>query len=501
MRLFDDVSPPFERLLVANRGEIAVRVIRACRELGILSVAVYTDVDRAALHVRLADEAVGIGPPRAYLDVEALLDAARRAKAEAVHPGYGFLSESGEFARAVEEAGLIWVGPPAQAIALLGDKLAARRCMSEAGVPVVPGSEPLSDEGQLAQAADALELPVMIKAAAGGGGKGMRLVRHRDELDGAFRAARSEAGSFFGDDRVYLEKAVTRPRHIEVQVLADHGGHTLHVGERECSVQRRHQKLVEEAPSPAVDEAMRSELGRRAVEAARAVGYTNAGTVEFLADASDEFYFLEMNTRIQVEHPVTEMITGIDLVKAQLLIAAGRGMEIDQTQVSFQGHAVECRIYAEDPERDFMPSPGTITALRVPEGPWVRHDAGVGQGSTVPLDYDSLLAKLVVWGVDRNEALERMRRALTEYRVGGVVTNVPLHLRVLSDKRFVSGVYDTGLLANGLEELPADPELDRAAVLAASLSIARERRARAPQRPGTSPWVLAGRKAAMRKHR
>jgi len=504
MRLFADQSPPFAKVLVANRGEIAVRVMRALRDLGVGSVAVYSEPDRSSLHVRVADEAVALGGRAAaesYLVVAKIHDAAHQSGAEAIHPGYGFLSESATFAQAVLDAGLVWIGPPPEAIRLAGNKLGARRVMTQAGVAVVPGSDLLKDEADLAAAIAKVGFPAMLKAAAGGGGKGMRLVRDASELASAWRSARSEARSFFADDTVYLERYIESPRHIEVQVLADAHGRILHLGERECSVQRRHQKVIEEAPSPLVDAKMRDELGRRAVEAARAVGYVNAGTVECIADASGQFYFLEMNTRIQVEHPVTEMVTGIDLVRAQVLIAAGRPLAIAQADIAPRGHALECRIYAEDPERGYMPSPGTITALRVPEGPGVRHDAGITVGSPVPLEYDPILAKLVVWGADREEAIQRMRRALGEYRVGGVTTNLSLHLRVLDDPRFLSGRYDTGLLASGLEPAARDDNAKLAAVVAAAIAAAQKRDAIAPASASGSAWLAAGRRAAMRRPR
>src|SRR6267378_3920495 len=417
------------KVLVANRGEIAVRVIRACREQGIASVAVFSEADREALHVQMADEAYPIGPPapsESYLAVDRLVRVAKAAGADAVHPGYGFLAENAGFAEACAAAGLVFIGPPPKAIRALGDKTAARRIARELGVPTVPGTfEPVAGEAAVRAAARELGYPLMIKASMGGGGKGMRAVHAESELVAALGLAQSEAAYSFGDGAVYLERLLLEPRHIEVQVLADSHGHIVHLGERECSIQRRHQKLVEESPSPFVDPAMRRRLGEAACRIAKTAGYVNAGTVEFLVDADRNFYFLEMNTRLQVEHPVTEMVTGVDLVREQLRIAAGEKLSLAQADVAWRGWAIECRVNAEDPFAGWLPSPGTITGLRAPSGPWVRDDSGAYEGYTIPRFYDTLLSKLIVWGADRAAACDRMARALAEYRVVGVRTTIP----------------------------------------------------------------------------
>ena len=436
------------KVLVANRGEIAVRIVRACRELGLASVAVYSEADADAPHVRLADEAWPCGPATArgsYLDAQGLLAIARRAGADAVHPGYGFLSENGDFADACQAAGLVFVGPSGDVIRRMGDKVTSRRWMQQAGVPVVPGTpERLEDEEFVARARE-LGFPVMVKASAGGGGRGLRQARDEDELAKALARARGEARSAFGDAGLYLEKALAQPRHVEVQILADAGGRTLHLFERACSVQRRHQKLLEEAPAPDLEPGLRAALGRAAVTAAEAVGYRGAGTVEFLLDPEGAFYFLEMNTRIQVEHPITEAITGVDLVQAQLRIAAGEPLDFAQEDLAVRGHAFEARIYAEDPLRGFLPSPGRLGVFRAPAGPGVRLDAGVEAGSLVTPHYDALLAKLVVVGVDRPLALARLERALGEFAVTGVATTLPFHRRLLRHPGFREGRYDTGV--------------------------------------------------------
>ncbi len=422
------MSAPFKKVLIANRGEIAVRVIRACRELGIATVAVFSEADRESLHVLAADEAVPIGPAPAtesYLVVDRLIAAARSTGAEAVHPGYGFLAENAAFAEACQAAGLTFIGPPPAAIRAMGDKMSARRVAMKLRVPVVPGTEqPVTDDAEAARVATQVGYPVMLKAAMGGGGKGMRLVRTAGELPSALRAARAEAGAAFGDAAVYIERYVEEPRHIEIQVLADAHGGVVHLGERECSIQRRHQKLVEESPSPFVTPEMRRRMGEAACRVAAAVGYVNAGTVEFLVDRDRSFYFLEMNTRLQVEHPVTELTTGRDLVKDQLRIAAGDKLGFSQDDVAPAGWAIECRINAEDPYASFIPSPGLVSELRAPGGPWVRDDTGVYAGYTIPRFYDTLMAKLIVWGPDRDAAIARMRRALAEYQVVGVQTTI-----------------------------------------------------------------------------
>ena len=463
------------KVLVANRGEIAVRVIRACREQGIASVAVFSDADREALHVLMADEAYPIGPPppaESYLAIDKLVRVAKASGADAVHPGYGFLAENAAFAEACGAAGLVFVGPPPAAIRALGDKTAARRIARTLGVPTVPGTfEPVSDPDAMRAAAREIGYPLMVKAAMGGGGKGMRVVRSEGELESALALARSEAAYAFGDGAVYLERYLAEPRHIEVQVLADARGHVIHLGERECSIQRRHQKLVEESPSPFVDGPLRERLGEAACRIAGAAGYVNAGTVEFLVDAERRFYFLEMNTRLQVEHGVTEMVTGIDLVREQLRVAAGEALSHKQADVVLRGAAIECRINAEDPFSGWMPSPGTITGLRAATGPWVRDDSGAYEGYTVPRFYDTLLAKLMVWGVDRATAISRMARALAEYKVVGILTTIPVLAHIVAHEDFRAGKLSTGFLDRLLPTLTATRDRARAvAVIAAVLA-------------------------------
>jgi acetyl-CoA carboxylase, biotin carboxylase subunit len=485
------------KILIANRGEIAVRIARACRELDIASVAVYSEPDRAALHVRLADEAVAIGPApsrESYLRIDRILDAARQSGADAIHPGYGFLAENADFARACEEAGIVFIGPRSQTIALMGEKTSARRLAVEAGVPVVPGSlAPMDDLARLHAEAERIGLPVMLKAAAGGGGKGLRLVTDASALAAAAERARSEALSAFGDGRLYLEKALVRPRHIEIQVLADHHGHAVHVFERECSIQRRHQKVIEESPSPFVTEELRARMGALAVALAEKAGYRNAGTLEFLVDAGRNPYFLEMNTRLQVEHPVTEMVTGLDLVKLQIRIAEGEELPFGQGDLRQRGHAIECRVYAEDAAQGFLPSPGRIVALRAPSGPGVRDDSGVYEGADVPIHYDPLISKLVAWGADRPEAIARMRRALSEYALLGVTTTLPFFDRVLRHPAFVAGDVDTGFIERHRGELvpaPSDETRD-VAVAAAVVRALRDRassRAQPPVAAAGSAW-------------
>jgi acetyl-CoA carboxylase biotin carboxylase subunit len=457
----------FSKVLIANRGEIALRVIRACHELGVRAVAVYSDADATAPHVRAADEAVHIGGSRAaesYLRIDALLDAARRTGAEAVHPGYGFLSERAPFARAVHEAGLVWVGPPASAIEALGSKTAARTLATAAGVPVVPGTtEALRDVAQAAEMGARFGYPILLKAAAGGGGKGMRVVRAASELSGAWDAARREALSAFGDDAVYVEKFIEGPRHVEIQVLGDMHGTMVSLGERECSVQRRHQKIIEEAPSVAVSPALRKQMGDTAVRAAVAAGYVNAGTCEFLLDRDGAFYFLEMNTRIQVEHPVTELVTGIDLVQWQLRIAAGERIPFAKQAITPQGWAIECRITSEDPSSGFLPSTGRVTYLRLPGGPGVRWDGGIEAGTDIGLFYDPLLAKLIVWAPSRDAAIERMRRALRELVIDGVLTSRDLQLRILADAEFRAGAIDIHWLERRLASLTTSAQSSEAA--------------------------------------
>ena len=440
----------FKKILIANRGEIAVRVIRACREMGIATVAVYSDVDRAALHVRKSDEAYPIGPAPAgesYLRMDKILDVAKRSGAEAIHPGYGFLSENAKFAQACADAGVKFIGPTPHSMKLMGSKTSARQEMEKAGVPFVPGtSRGLASPEEGEEVAERIGYPVMLKAAAGGGGKGMRLVHTHRELHASFASAQSEAQRSFGDSEVYIEKAIVNPRHIEMQVLADEYGNTVWLGERECSIQRRHQKVLEEAPSPMVDPDMRWCMGEVAVKAAQAANYTNAGTVEFLVDRQKNFYFLEMNTRLQVEHPVTELTTGLDLVHLQIRIAAGEKLPFAQSDVAIRGHAIECRIYAEDPDNNYFPSPGKITVLLSPSGPGIRRDSGMYEGWNVPMDYDPLLGKLIGYGTDRQQAIMRLQRALYEYFVAGIKTNISLFQRILCDADFQAGKLDTGYL-------------------------------------------------------
>ena len=472
----------FKKILIANRGEIAVRVIRACHEMGIAAVAVYSEVDRAALHVRKADEAYPIGPAAAtesYLNIPKILDVAARSQADAIHPGYGFLSENPKFARACAAAGVKFIGPTAAAMDAMGSKTRARQAMERAGVPFVPGtSRGLDSVEEAEQVAARIGYPIMLKAAAGGGGKGMRLVHVPADLGSALQAAQSEAERAFGDGEVYIEKAILNPRHIEMQVLADEHGHTVYLGERECSLQRRHQKVVEEAPSLVVDPDMRRRMGEVAVRVAQSAGYTNAGTVEFLVDRQKNFYFLEMNTRLQVEHPVTELVTGLDLVHLQIRIAAGEPLPFRQEDVQLRGHAIECRIYAEDPDNNYFPSPGKITLLLLPSGPGIRRDSGMYEGWTVPMDYDPLLAKLIGYGTDRDQAIGRLTRALNEYFVGGIKTNISLFRRILSNPEFRAAEIDTGFLDRLLKEkaksgdVQPDAETTEVAVIAAGMFAA-----------------------------
>lgn len=499
----------FRKILIANRGEIAARIIRTCREMDLATVAVFSDVDRAALHVRLADEAIAIGPAAAaqsYLSIERILDAARSTGADAIHPGYGFLSENAAFAAACDQAGVKFIGPSARAMELMGSKTRARQAMQAAGVPVVPGtSEPLADAGQARTVAAEIGYPVMLKAAAGGGGKGMRLVASAEELPAALERAQQEALNAFGDASVYIEKAIVGPRHVEVQVLADEHGRVIHLGERECSLQRRHQKVLEETPSPWVEQRpeVRPRLTEAAVQAAQAAGYSNAGTVEFLMDADHNYYFLEMNTRLQVEHPVTEMVTGLDLVREQICIAAGEPLRYQQSDIQFKGSAMECRIYAEDPANNFFPSPGLISRLERPSGPYIRVDSGAYEGWTVPIDYDPLIAKLVAWAPTREETIARLRGALREYHVGGIHTTIGFFQGVLDDPDFQRGAFDTGFIARWLENgrpgasIAADSEM--AAILAAGAHFLRNGKPRAADAgPEQTPWKVLAKRSMLR---
>lgn len=436
----------FEKILIANRGEIAVRIIRACKELGITAAVIYSEADRKSLHVRMADEAYLVGPAEtnaSYLNSEKIIQIAKEIKAEAIHPGYGFLAENANFAGLVQASGLVFIGPPASAIKLSGDKLQALKIFSEAGIPIVPGSDEISTEQEALNFAEKIGYPVLLKASAGGGGKGMRVVRKTEEMSDALRGAKYESKIAFGDDRIYLEKFLERPRHIEIQILSDSFGNCVYLGERECSIQRRHQKLVEESPSVIVDENLRRKMGETAVKIAELVGYVNAGTVEFLADTNRNFYFLEMNTRLQVEHPVTEMVTGIDIAKRQIKIAAGEKLDFSQSDIKPFGHAIECRIYAEDYQNNFFPSTGLISLYREPGGPGVRVDSGVYEGFEISLYYDPLIAKLICWGQDRNEAILRMSRALSEYQINGITSTIEFHQNVMQNEKFRLGELST----------------------------------------------------------
>ena len=494
-----------QKILIANRGEIAVRIIRACRDLGLASVAVFSDGDRAARHVRMADEAVGIGPspPRdSYLRAAALIDAATASGADAVHPGYGFLAENSRFAAACEDAGLTFIGPSPRAIALMGSKTAARAAARAAGVPIVPGTDaPLGDElsdAELAAAARRVGYPLMVKAVAGGGGKGMRVVAAPADLPGAVRAARSESGSSFGDSAIYFERRLMRPRHIEVQVLADHHGTVLPFVERECSIQRRHQKVIEETPSVAVSPGLRRRLTRAAAAIAAAVGYTNAGTIEFLVDERGRYYFLEMNTRLQVEHPITELVTGVDLVTWQIRIARGERLDLPPREaVSPRGHAIECRVYAEDPDAGFLPSPGRVLGLKAPDGPGVRDDSGVEPGAEISIYYDPLVSKLIVWGRTRDEAIARMLRALGEYEVSGIRTSLPFFRWMLREPAFARGEFHTGYLDELLQSRrgePFDPP-DVSSVEVAALALALRAAASGVEPPAANPVAGAAARA------
>ncbi len=501
------------KVLIANRGEIAVRIMRTCQEMGIQTVAVYSSADRLAPHVLMADEAYEVGPPPAaesYLNMDRIIEVARSSGADAIHPGYGFLAENATFARKVNDAGIIFIGPLPETIEAMGSKTESRRLMQEAGVPIVPGTWQALDD--VAQARAVVEqiggYPVMLKAAAGGGGKGMRIVRNVEELERALSAARNEARKAFGDDTVYLEKYVENPKHIEIQVIADQHGNVLHLWERDCSVQRRHQKVVEECPSAALTPEIREKMGQTAVQAARACQYVGAGTVEFLVDDQLNFYFLEMNTRLQVEHPVTEMVLGLDLVRLQIEIAEGKPLPFTQEEVKARGHAIECRIYAEDPYANFAPSTGKLTFLQPPEGPWVRVDSGVAAHSEISMYYDPMIAKLVVWGENRQQAIQRMRRALQEYQISGVETTIPFCLAVMENEEFQSGKYTTAFVGKHWDGIsratdPDDAHLAIAAVIrylqktsgAQPVAAASDGR----QASSDSLWKIIGRKTMLRQ--
>jgi acetyl-CoA carboxylase biotin carboxylase subunit len=504
----------FRKILIANRGEIAIRIIRACRDLGVSPVVVFSEADANALHVRMSDEAYCIGPApsnQSYLNIDAIIAVALRAGAEAIHPGYGFLAENAEFARATSSAGLTFIGPRPDAMEVMGSKTSARRAAVAAGVPVVPGTTESLESYQGARATAAqFGYPVMLKAAAGGGGKGMRQVAQESELLSAFETAQSEAAAAFGDPKVYLEKLVDRPRHIEIQIFADAQGNFVHLGERECSIQRRHQKVIEECPSPIDDSSLRGRMGEAAILIARAVNYVGAGTVEFLvSDTTREFYFLEMNTRLQVEHPVTELVTGFDLVREQITVAAGARLSFAQSDVSWRGHAIECRVYAEDPDNNFFPSPGRITFLRGPAGPGIRDDSGVVEGDEVSIYYDPMISKLAAWGGTRAEAIDRLRRALDEYAVGGIKTTLPFFREIVRDEEFITGKLDTGFIPRFNErrrERGHPARIGREerteqdiATIAAALAYVRAQRRSSPNHQPVQPskWRVAGRMAGL----
>jgi acetyl-CoA carboxylase biotin carboxylase subunit len=496
----------FRKILVANRGEIAVRVMRGAREMGIQTVAVFSDADRASLHVRMSDEAAHIGPApsaESYLNIPRVLDAARRHGADAIHPGYGFLSENADFAAACHDAGITFIGPPPEAIRQMGSKTEARRLAKLSGVPILPGTDDaISHPGEARAVAARIGYPVLIKAAAGGGGKGMRRVDDEAALEAALRDAASEAERSFSSGAVYIEKLLERPRHIEIQVLGDREGHMIHLGERECSVQRRHQKVIEEAPSPLMSQIpeLRARMGEAAIRAARAAGYYNAGTVEFLAGSDGSFYFLEMNTRLQVEHPVTELVTGFDLVHWQIRIAAGESLSLQRSEVQLRGASIECRLYAEDPEQNFFPSPGRITSLNLPSGPGIRLDSGVYEGWTVPMDYDPLLAKLAIWAETRSAAIDRMIRAIGECHAGGIATNLGFFAEILRDEQFRAGDLHTGFIQDWFARRKAvacypEQELVAALVAAANANVSRPS---ANARKRLSNWLAEGRAQFLR---
>ena len=497
----------FKKILIANRGEIACRVIRACREMRIKTVAVYSEADKDALHVRMAGEAYFIGAPpssESYLRGEKILEVAKKSGAEAIHPGYGFLSENAEFVRRVTDAGITFIGPSPEAMEAMGGKISARKIAIKAKVPVVPGTtEPLASAADALETANQFGFPVMLKASAGGGGKGMRLVENEADLKNALEAAQSEALASFGDAAVYLEKAIVRPRHIEIQIFADKHGNFVHLGERECSIQRRHQKVIEECPSPIGDANLRQKMGECAILVAKAVDYVGAGTVEFLvSDLDKSFYFLEMNTRLQVEHPVTELVTGIDLVREQIAVANGEKLSFTQKDISWDRHAIECRVYAEDPENNFLPSPGKITRLRVPQGNGVRDDGGIYEGAEVSIYYDPMISKLACYGRTRTEAIDRLRRALQEYEVGGIKTTLPFFREIVEDAEFIQGNLDTGFIGRWQErrEKQAASEVENdLAIIASALAYGKKQKSTSTdsrnQKMRESRWAVSGRTA------
>ncbi len=498
-------STPIKKVLIANRGEVAVRIVRACRSMGIETVAVYSHADRTERFVLLASQAVCLGAPEArvsYLNQEKIIEAARQTGADAIHPGYGFLAENASFARAVKAADLVFIGPDASCIEAMGDKVNARAAMIEAGVPVIPGVErDLFDEVSLREAADTIGYPVMLKASAGGGGKGIRIVEEPDELWPAYERVVSESEKSSGDGRVFLERALIGPHHVEVQILADHHGNVVHLLERECSIQRRHQKVIEESPSPFLTRELRARMVESAVVAARALGYTNAGTVEFLVDDQREFYFLEVNTRLQVEHPVTEEILGVDVVELQLRVAAGEPLPFSQDQVQARGHSIEARICAEDADSGFMPAVGRIVALTLPSGPGVRIDSGLHRGQEITLHYDPMLGKLVVWGETRTAAIGRLKQALAEFKIAGIKTNIALLGDIVRDERFQSGIYDTSFL-DSLVKVPLREAQLTAALIGAALAkhAGASRLQRSAEGESTQDaWKMAGRRRGMER--
>jgi acetyl-CoA carboxylase, biotin carboxylase subunit len=500
------MSLTMKRIFIANRGEIAVRIIRACRESGITAVVGYSEADRGSLAVRLADEAILLGPSpssESYLNIPRIIECIKQTKCDAVHPGYGFLSERAAFAKACEDAGIIFIGPSSHIIDLMGDKTRARQAVTKAGTPVVPGTlKPIENSQEALRIANDFGLPVMIKAAAGGGGKGLRTVEYLSELEAAFRVAQSEAMAAFGDSSIYLEKKIEQPHHVEIQILADQHHNVIHLGERECSIQRRHQKVIEECPSPFITNETRQKMCDVAVRAAKEIGYTNAGTMEFLVDANQNFYFLEMNTRVQVEHPTTELVTGVDIVKEQIRIASGLPLQFRQEDIHFQGSAIECRVYAEDPLQNFMPSPGKILMLRVPAGPGVRDDSGVYEGFEVPIYYDPLLSKLVTWGRTRSEAIERMTRALDEYQIIGIKTTIPFYQQVLQTPSFQKGNVTTSFIPEFMSTLkPAEPHrFEHIALAAAAIfEFERSRQGGATKQTGASTKKNTWREVARRE--